>query len=163
MPTEPYPLRRSDRAVTDPIEIADILARADCCRVGFADGDSVYIVPLNYGFVLQDGLPVFYFHGAAEGRKAALAAASPRVGYELDTDHAPVFADSACGHTFLYRSILGKGMFSIVTGEAERLFGMQCILRHMTGRGDWPLPAPMLEKTAIFRLTAVTLTAKAHV
>ena len=38
-------MRRSDREVTSRAGIAEIIAACDCCRVGFAAEDGVYIVP----------------------------------------------------------------------------------------------------------------------
>ncbi|HJO06699.1 MAG TPA: pyridoxamine 5'-phosphate oxidase family protein, partial [Chloroflexota bacterium] len=59
------PMRRKDRAITDPAAIEKILRRADVCRVGMiADGEP-YVVPLNFGY--RDGK--VYFHSFSSGRK----------------------------------------------------------------------------------------------
>jgi len=42
-------MRRADREVKDEKRIDEIIRACDCCRLGFIDGDSVYIVPLNFG------------------------------------------------------------------------------------------------------------------
>ena len=43
-------MRRKDREVTDIAKIKEIMRNCNACRVGFADGDKVYIVPLSFGF-----------------------------------------------------------------------------------------------------------------
>lgn len=65
-------MRRQDREVTDSARIREIISSCSVCRLGFCDGDEVYIVPLNFGYEEVDGKYVFYFHGAKAGRKAEL-------------------------------------------------------------------------------------------
>ena len=59
-------MRRSDREITDRAEIVRIIDACDCCRVGFATEDGVYIVPLNFAFIENGALGAFYFHGAKD-------------------------------------------------------------------------------------------------
>ncbi len=61
------PMRRQDRAVTDPEKIRAVIDACEVCRLGFQDGRGVYVVPVNFGHAVEDGRHVFYFHGAAEG------------------------------------------------------------------------------------------------
>lgn len=42
-------MRRKDREVLDYQEMLNIMHSYDCCRLGFIDDDSTYIVPLNFG------------------------------------------------------------------------------------------------------------------
>lgn len=52
-------MRRNDRAVTEPNRIDEIIRACDCCRLGFADGEESYIVPLNFGFCWERETRVF--------------------------------------------------------------------------------------------------------
>ena len=54
-------MRRKDREVTDEARIDEIISRCNCCRIGFNDSGEVYIVPLNFGYVKQDGRRTFSF------------------------------------------------------------------------------------------------------
>lgn len=80
-------MRRNDREVTDSQKINNIILACDCCRIGFSDGNGVYIVPLNFGYVENGGKRTLYFHGAAEGRKINLIKQTGYAGFELDTNH----------------------------------------------------------------------------
>ena len=42
-------IRRKDRAITDYHQMLEIMNQCDC-RLGLQDDESVYIVPLNFGF-----------------------------------------------------------------------------------------------------------------
>ena len=155
-------MRRTDREVTDPAAIAGVIRRCECCRVGFADGEGVYIVPLSFGFEETDGHSAFYFHGAPEGRKFDLIQSSPTVGFELDTDYVLHEADSACGFSCRFQSVIGTGVIRPVTDPAEKRHGLEQIMHHLSGRTDWVLPDQAIQSTAVFRLDVTDMTCKAH-
>lgn len=92
-------MRRTDREVTDPEKIQDIVNRCTCCRIGFNDIGEVYIVPLNFGYQKNGDTYVVYFHGAHEGRKIDLIKKNPKVCFEMDTNYKLTEADIACGYS----------------------------------------------------------------
>lgn len=47
-------MRRKEREITDNNKIIEIIDKCDCCRLGFKDEESVYIVPLNFGYKKED-------------------------------------------------------------------------------------------------------------
>ena len=53
------PMRRQDRAVTDPEKIAAVLDACPVCRLGFCDQGRPYVVPVNFGHAVEDGRHVF--------------------------------------------------------------------------------------------------------
>ena len=63
-------MRRKDREVTELEAVKEIIRQCDVLRLGLADGDYPYIVPMNFGWEEKEGRLYFYLHGAAEGRKA---------------------------------------------------------------------------------------------
>ena len=65
-------MRRKDREVTELETVKEIIRQCDVLRLGLADGDYPYIVPMNFGWEEKEGRLYFYLHGAAEGRKAEL-------------------------------------------------------------------------------------------
>lgn len=49
-------MRRSDREITNFDDMVAILEHSDVCRLGMVDEDGMaYIVPLNYGFRIEEG------------------------------------------------------------------------------------------------------------
>ena len=65
-------MRRKDREVTELETVKEIIRQCDVLRLGLADGDYPYIVPMNFGWEEKGGRLYFYLHGASEGRKAEL-------------------------------------------------------------------------------------------
>lgn len=155
-------MRRKEREVTDRAAMLEILARCDCCRVGFADGDSVYIVPLNFGFVQHGGHLVLYFHSAVEGRKIDLAKTHPRVGFEMDTAHRLKKGERACDYSYSYQSIIGEGKLSLVEDRAEKIAGLQCLMRKYGGQEPWSFDEGALSRVAVLRLDVESLSCKSN-
>lgn len=159
-------MRRKDREVTDPAKIQDIIQRCDCCRIGFNDNGEVYIVPLNFGYVCQEGKYTLYFHGAAAGRKYELAQSTPSVGFEMDTNYllhtGGKSPDVASNYTARFQSVIGNGTFSIVTDEAEKREGLQLLMLHATGKKEWDFEPAMFKMVAVFKLEVTQLSCKEH-
>ncbi|MCD8340560.1 MAG: pyridoxamine 5'-phosphate oxidase family protein [Clostridiales bacterium] len=156
------PMRRRDRAVTDPQKIDAIIQSCDCCRVAFATDDAPYIVPLNFGFAWEQGKRVFYFHGAAQGRKIDLLRESPVVGFELDTDHRLNVGDTGCQYSYRFQSVIGTGRAALVEDEAQKRQALCLLLAQYTGQTDWAFPDAMLDRTAVWRMEVLTLSCKEH-
>ena len=80
-------------------------------------------MPVNFGY--DKAGKAFYFHGAAQGRKIDLIRQNGYAGFEMDTDHRLVTADEACGFSFEYSSIVGKGRITMVDDPEEKRHGDQ--------------------------------------
>jgi len=109
-----------------------LLRRAQVLRLGLVDGDGPYVVPVNFGY---DGARI-YVHGPREGRRIAAIGQGARVCFEVDEGEV-LPADRPCGYTSRFRSVIGYGHARLLQEEAEKLQGLDVIMRHYgsTGRG----------------------------
>lgn len=155
-------MRRTDREITDPVKITKIITTSHCCRLGFSDNGSVYIVPLSFGHEEVGGKHVFYFHSAREGRKVNLIGAGTRVGFELDTGYQLKAADIACGFSASFQSVIGTGWISPVKDEAEKRHGLRCLMEHLSGNPEWDFSREMMDRIAVFKMEAEALSCKEH-
>ena len=64
-------IRRKDREITDKKLIEEFISTQNIIRIGFYDkaNDEVYIVPVNYGYEIENEQYIFYMHGGKGGRK----------------------------------------------------------------------------------------------
>ncbi|WP_295857854.1 pyridoxamine 5'-phosphate oxidase family protein [uncultured Oscillibacter sp.] len=154
-------MRRKDRQVTDRAEIEAVLRSCDVCRVGFYDGEEVYIVPLNFGYREREGRLTLFFHSAGEGRKVELFRRGGRAGFEMDCAHRLVTAETACGYSELYKSIIGTGRVREVP-EPEKLEAMEAVVAHYTDAKP-PIDPAMLARVRLFALDVDELSCKEHV
>lgn len=151
-------MRRKDREVAELEKIEHIIQSCDCCRLGLADEEEVYIVPLNFVYLKEK--KVFYFHGAKEGRKIDLIRKNGKASFELDTNHALKEGQEACSYSFLYQSVMGTGDIQIVEEETERKEAFSFFMEAYTGKREWAFPEKVLEKTAIIKLEVKKMSAK---
>ena len=157
-------MRRKDREVTGQEEIQKIFDDCKVCRIGIVDEDGPYIVPMNYGYVKEEGKVILYFHGAREGKKIDLIRKNPNVGIELDYKHELEEGKLACQYSYYYASIIGKGTASIIDNPKEKLKALNVIMRHQTGKSfDEFQKNPKLEKAvAIIRVELNEYSCKRH-
>lgn len=155
-------MRRREREVTDAGKIDAIIRSCDCCRLGFVDGEEAYIVPVNFVMAEEDGRRVLYLHGAKEGRKAALIREKGRCSFEMDTKHELLTADTACGHSYFYQSVMGRGSIAFVEEPEKKAAALNLIMGRYSGRSDWTFPQEMLERTGLIRVEIEELSCKEH-
>ena len=155
-------MRREDREVTDPEKIKEIISQSFCCRLGLNDKGQVYIVPLNFGYIFENGNYTFYFHGAGEGRKIDIIKTNPDAGFEMDTNCRLNEADVACGYSAGFQSIIGNGHVTIVESLEEKKLGLELIMEHYTGKRNWDYSERALDKVCVFKLIVKTLSCKEH-
>ena len=156
-------MRRADRCVTDIDEQKRILSECSVCRLGMVDGDRPYVVPLNFGYIWEDALPVVYVHCAVEGRKLDILARNPNVCFQADCNHLLQGDDTgsdACTYTYRYGSIIADGTARVVEDAGERATALDAIMLHMTGRGGWEYGEGALARIAILRIDLTALSCK---
>jgi uncharacterized protein len=143
-------MRREDRRIVEKDGLRAIIEAADVCRLGFALGNTPYIVTMNFGFEWEGEYPRLFFHCAKEGRKLDMMRANPRVCFELDHGHELVTGSSACSWGMKYSSIVGYGALHEVGDEGERLIALDHVMSHYgwSGRGDYA-PAVMSATTLL--------------
>ena len=153
-------MRRSEREVTDQAEIAAILQRTQVLHLGLNNGDYPYVVPVNFGFTLEDGALTLFFHGAGEGTKQALLERDPRVAFQLDCGHQlmPSENDEGCYSSYAYESVMGTGVAK-EADESEKEELLTQLLTHygITGKTFDP---HILAVTKVYKIKAEQYTAK---
>lgn len=154
-------MRRKDREIVGREEQLRILARANVLRIALHDPlGAPYIVPLNFGYEAAGEALTLYFHGAAEGKKLDLIRRDPRVGFEIDGDHAVV--GEGLEVSFRYESLVGRGRAEILDDPAEKRRALDCILRHAAGRAPIEVPEKLLSRTAVVAIQVEEVTGKAN-
>ncbi len=152
-------IRRRNFDLTDPVEIQRILDECKVIRLGFNDNGEVYIVPLNYGYTMDDGKLTFYFHGAVEGRKLDIIRKNNKVGFELDCDHALKTGSAPCAYGYYYSSIVGNGVVTLLEEPAEKAAGLNILMEHQAGK-PVPVPEKATAIVSVFRMDVTNYSAR---
>lgn len=152
-------MTRREREVTDINEILNILDTAKVLHLGLVDGDEPYVVPMNYGYTMQDGKLTVYLHGARRGRKLDLIRANPKVFFELDCNIEPFEGDIACRYGITYESVMGRGTAEILEDIEEKKEGLSVLMKTQTGK-DFVFEDKMAEIVSVIRINVTEYTAK---
>lgn len=150
-------MRRTDREVTAPSEIAEIMSRCEVVRLALNDENVPYILPVNFGME-PDGMTL-YIHGAMEGTKYALIARDNRASFEMDCVGGLVFDEEDHSCTMNYESVIGWGFLDELTEEADKRHALDMLMGQYHGE-DFGYEARVMPRTRILRLKIQARTAK---
>ena len=75
-------MTRREMEITDQSRILEILDKSKIVHIGLVDGDEPYVIPMNYGYEMDDaGNLILYLHGAPKGRKIDVMRVNPKVSF----------------------------------------------------------------------------------
>lgn len=151
-------MRRTDREITDPAQIAEIMRRCDAVCIAFA-GEVPYAVPMSFGVEERDGRFSLFLHGAPEGEKWTRARQDSRAAFAMFRTMGAITGDTACAHSVAYESVCGSGRLHELTGE-DRLHGLQVLMAHIAPGKNLPIEARVAEATAVWRLDVEHISGK---
>ncbi len=140
-------VRRRDKEIADQKEIEDVLRRSTVCRLALVDEGRPYLVPLCFGY--EAG--ILYFHSAPVGKKIDLLKKNRNVCFEFDADTTVVPADTSCGWTMRYRSVIGYGFADLVEDSEEKQAALNIIMRQYS-EGTHEYSAERLRKTTVIKV-----------
>ena len=152
-------MTKRERQVTDENQIRHILDAAKVLRLGLAVDNEPYVVPMNYGYTLENGKLVLYLHSAVQGKKLDMMRANPRVFFELDCDLAPFEGEKPCQYGLVYSSVMGRGTAAIVEDTAGKIEAMKLLMKTQTGK-DFEFNEKLVSIVAVIRIDVAEYTAK---
>ena len=152
-------MTKRERQVTDPEQIRHILDTARVLHLGLAVNNEPYVVPLNYGYIMENGKLVLYLHSAQRGKKLDMLRANPNVFFEMDCDRVPFESKLPCQYGMVYSSIMGRGVAHIVEDVEEKKRAMTILMKTQTGK-DFEFVDRLVSMVAVVRVDVSEYTAK---
>ena len=152
-------LTKREIRITEPDEIARILDTAKVLHMGLAVDNEPYVLPMNYGYVLEDGKLTLYLHSAVKGRKLDMIRANSKVSFSIDCDRMPFEGRVACQYGMVYSSVMGKGTATIVEDVEEKKQAMSILMKTQTGK-DFTFNERLVSIVAVIRIDVAEYTAK---
>ena len=152
-------LTKRERQVTDPEQIRHILETGKVLHLGLAVDNEPYVVPMNYGYTMEDGRLTVYLHSAVKGRKLDMIRANPNVFFSLDCDRMPFEGRVACQYGLVYSSVAGKGTATIVEDVEEKKQAMSLLMKTQTGK-DFTFEDRLVTIVSVIRIDVSEFTAK---
>ena len=152
-------ITKREREVTDPNEILAILDKGMVVHIAMVDGDEPYMVPMNYGYTMENGELTLYVHGAVKGRKTDVLQVNPKVFFSIECDIQAFDGPVACRYGTTYASVMGSGKAEILEDVEEKKQGLSILMKTQTGK-DFVFDDRMVSIVNVIRIKADYLTAK---
>ena len=152
-------MTKRELQITDEARILEILDKAKVLHLGLAVNNEPYVVPMNYGYTMEDGSLVLYLHSAVQGRKLDMIRSNPNVFFEMDCDRMPFAGDKPCQYGLVYSSVMGRGTASIVEGVEEKIRAMSLLMKTQTEM-DFEFNERLVSIVAVIRIDVTEYTAK---
>lgn len=152
-------MRRSDRKISTIKQLEEIIQKTDVCRIALSNENIPYIVTMNFGYINKPEQTIF-FHCANKGKKLDMIRKNNYVCFEMDTDHKISRGKRGCDWSMKFSSIIGYGSISVVTEKEEKITGMNNIMVHYGGEGEYFYDEKLFEQTTILRLKILEMTGK---
>ena len=152
-------MTKRERQVTDPKKIIDIMDAGKVLHLGLAVNDEPYVVPMNYGYTMENEKLVLYLHSAVRGKKLDMIRANPKVFFEIDCDRVPFESELPCQYGLSYSSVMGKGIAHIVDDVEEKKKAMSILMKTQTNK-DFTFEDRLVSVVAVIRIDVEAYTAK---
>lgn len=152
-------MTKRELQVTDPHQIRDILNKAKVLHLGLCVDNEPYVVPMNYGYIMEGETLVLYLHSAVQGKKLDMIRANPRVFFELDCDRMPFEGEKPCQYGLVYSSVMGRGTARIVEDVEEKIRAMTMLMKTQTGK-DFSFNDRLVSIVSVIRIDVTEYTAK---
>ncbi len=153
-------MTRRERQITDLSEITRILDTSKVLHLGLVDGDEPYVVPMNYGYAMENGELTIYLHGAPRGRKIDVMRQNPKVFFSMECNLQPFEGDVACRYGLAYSSLMGRGTAEIVEDTEEKRRCLSLFMKTQTGGGEFTFDEKLVAVVSVIRIRVAEYTAK---
>jgi len=156
-------MRRSEREVKDFNEIVAILEKCEVLRLALCVNNEPYIVPMNFAHETVDDKLCIYLHGAKEGKKIDFIRKNPNVCFESDCSYKTITSEEACKWSAEYQSVIGSGKIYILEDDADKMHGMDLLMKHYGFQGKPNYPPQMLKAVNVMKIEVSEITGKQHI
>ena len=152
-------MTKRERQITDLQQIREILDKGKVVHLGLSVNDEPYVVPMNYGYILEEGRLTLYLHSAVQGKKLNIIRNNPKVFFCIDCDRMPFDGDKPCQYGMVYSSVMGNGNATILEDVEEKKQAMSCLMKTQTEK-DFTFEDRLVSIVSVIRIDVAEFTAK---
>ncbi len=153
-------MRRKDREITNKEEMIQIIENAKVLRIALFDNAYPYIVPMHYGYTIEDSKVVFYMHSAKEGHKLDLIHQNGNVCVEIENEMEIISGgDVPCQYGAKFASVIVRGKAEIVEDTDEKIKGLKVLMLHQVNQ-DFEINEQMADMVCVIKIVVDEISAK---
>lgn len=155
-------MRRKDRKTDDIKTIRSILDMCKTASIAMIDNDVPYVVPLSYGYDMEENTLILYFHCAKEGRKTDILKCSNRVCFTVFNEGEPLFSETPCNSGYYYSSVIGNGIVEFIENSHEKRYALSKMFVQQSGR-NVEFTEKQADAVCVFKIISRDFTGKQKV
>ena len=150
---------KREQRITDQTQILKLLDAGKVLHLGLCVDNEPYVIPMNYGYTMEDGHLVIYLHSALRGKKLDMIRKNPNVFIELDCDRNPFEGELPCQYGLSYSSLMGQGKARIIEDVEEKMAAMTALMKTQTKK-DFTFNEKLVSIVAVVRIDVEEYSAK---
>lgn len=152
-------MTRREFEITDQEEIRSILQESKFLHLGLVEDGMPYVVPMNYGYVMEHGKLTLYLHSANQGHKLDVIRTDGRCCFTMECGVVPFRGKVACQYGVAYRCLMGRGTATIIQDVGEKIRAMSLLMQAQTGEA-FTFDEKLVSIVTVIRVDVVQYTAK---
>ena len=152
-------MTKRERQVTEEAKILHILDTAKILHLGLCADNVPYVVPMNYGYTMEQGKLTLYLHSAVRGKKLDMIRENPTVFFEMNCDLIPFEGPVPCRYGLSYSSLMGQGHARIIDDPEEKQAAMTRLMKTQSGK-DFSFNEKLVSIVSVIRIDVSEYTAK---
>lgn len=127
-------MRRKDREVTDINEIVSIIKKCKTCHIAMVDKGLPYVVPLSFGYMMDNDCLTLYFHSAKTGRKIDILTENTSVCFEMSNEGELGIFENPCNSGYYFDSVIGFGNVEFINDVNEKCKALTLLMQHQSNQ-----------------------------
>ena len=153
-------MAKRDNAIKDIVDLDEleaIIKKCNVCRIGMVDGDTPYVLAMNFGYDDQ----TIWLHCSKEGKKLDILKRNNKVCIEMDTDN-KLFSRHehvACSWRFAYRSVQIQGHAILVEDYDEKIKGLNIFMKNYSDK-EFEYSKPSVDNVQIIKIPFESITGR---
>ena len=152
-------MTKREYRITDLEEIERILSAAKVLHLAMAVDNEPYVVPMNYGYTMEQGKLTLYLHSAVRGKKLDMIRENSNVFFEMNCDLIPFEGPVPCRYGLSYSSLMGQGHARIIDDPEEKQEAMTRLMKTQSGK-DFSFNEKLVSIVSVIRIDVAEYTAK---
>jgi uncharacterized protein len=159
VPNEVVLMRRKDREVTKFEDIKAIIEKCKVCHLAMVDDGRPYVIPMNFGYELDNNTLILYFHSAKSGRKIEILNKNNTVCFVMAVEGKLENITDPCNSGYYFESVLGFGRAEFIEDIPEKCKALTLLMKHQSSR-DFTFTEQQANGVCVFRVISTDFTGK---
>lgn len=152
-------MRRKDREVSDTEEIKSIIEKCKVCHLAMVDKGLPYVVPLNFGYTMDDKSLTLFFHSAKIGRKIDILKENNAVCFEMAFEGKLGHIENPCNSGFYFESVIGFGNVEFIEDITEKCNALTLLMKHQSNQ-DFVFAEKQVNNVCVYKVVSTDFIGK---